>query len=251
MKEKSAISGSSGFIGSHLVQLLEQSGHEVIQLDRSGDVPPDVDVMYDLGAYGNMVGHKATPYRVYEANNLRIANTIERLDKKTKFIYMSTSSVSLPNQTYYSASKKATEEMLRVAHETEGLKIAIARPFSVYGVGEQWEHLIPKLLESCERGYRMPFVDWPKHDWIAVEDVADALVVIAEKGQFTGEVYEIGTGKEMTNEEVLQEVQKATGKEASLKTVEGMRDYDNKSWKANLERISTLGWKPKCPERNV
>jgi nucleoside-diphosphate-sugar epimerase len=236
--ERIAISGASGFIGSHLVDRFSSEQFE--RLGRDGVIPPNVDVIFDLAAYGNMAGHGGDAGRIYRANLMRIIEENEWVDNE-KWIYISTSSVVLPVQTPYSLSKKAAEEFLKHT----GKKVAIVRPFTVVGVGEQEDHLIPKLIDSCLNGTEMPFVKEPVHDFISVDDFVDALLVIKDNGLFQGEVYEVGSGKQTSNDEVRVLVEEATGKKANLQPVENMRAYDTKDWRANTERIYSLGWEAK------
>jgi nucleoside-diphosphate-sugar epimerase len=210
------------------------------KINRSGTIHGMFDVIYDMAAYGNLASQTQFPKQVYEANLMRVINTVNTMGN-AKLIYMSTSSVLLPVQTFYSASKKACEEYLKITDKP----IAIVRPFTVIGDREHHEHLIPQLIESCFTGKKMPFVPKPVHDFIDVEDLVDALLIIAKKGQFKGEVYEVGTGHETSNEEILKVVEKISGRKANLEIVDSMREYDNKSWRANPERIISLGWKPK------
>jgi nucleoside-diphosphate-sugar epimerase len=232
---KEAISGTHGFIGRRLHGVLPQAE----PLDRTGIIFPNVDVVYDIAGYGNMAHHTDVK-EIYNANLLRVITAMDYIGE-AKYIYISTSSVGLPVQTYYSASKKAAEEYLKVT----GKNVAIARPFSVTGVGEQEEHLIPKLIDSCLNGTHMNFVPEPVHDFIDVEDFCNALIAIRDKGQFKGEVYEVGSGKQTSNDEVRLMIEGITGKKANITVVDSIRNYDTKNWCANNERISALGWKPK------
>ena len=211
-------------------------------MDRTGNVSSGVDFVFDLAGWGNMAGHKAEAEPTYQANLMRVINTVNTMGD-ARLIFISTSSVTLPVQTYYSASKKACEEYLKVT----GKRVAIARPYTITGVGDQADHLIPKLIDSCLNGTEMPFVPEPVHDFVDVEDFVDALMFIREHGQFTGEIYDIGSGHQIRNEDVKDMVEKVTGKKANLKYVENMRAYDTKDWRANNERICSLGWKPTKP----
>jgi nucleoside-diphosphate-sugar epimerase len=219
------------------------------KLDREGNLPKKVNLIYDLAAYGNLAGHESLPEMTYQANTQRVAKIINeiiersKLGKKIKFIYVSTSSVSLPTQTFYSASKKATEEMIKLAVRDFGIDAVIVRPYTVIGQGEHLEHLIPKLINSCMWGTEIPFVESPVHDFIDVEDFVDALITVSKNGK-SGEVYEIGSGKQTTNLKIKKIVEKIVGYPAKVKVVKSIRNYDTKTWKANINKIKKLGWKP-------
>ena len=239
---KYAISGSSGFVGKHLSRRLGQFE----PLERDGIIPKDIDVVFDLAGYGNLASQTPDPRSIYQANLLRVAASLQEIiGTKTKFIYMSTSSVSLPAQTFYSASKKATEEMIQIAVREWGVKAAIVRPYTIIGQGEQREHFVPTLINSCISGKEMPFVERPVHDFVNVEDVIDALLLIAKKGKFQGEIYEVGTGQQFTNRYIRQMTERTLNCKANVKLVKSLRKYDTKKWKANNRSLRALGWKPK------
>lgn len=242
------LTGSHGFLatilGEHLVHFK--------RLGRKGEVPKGITFLYDFAAFGNMSWHTDIN-KIYKANLIRVINlTRNCILNDCKLVFVSTSSVKLSVQTPYSLSKKAAEEFIQYQVQSNGLKACIVRPFTIIGVGErvgervgeQKEHLIPRLIDSCLNGVEMPFVKKPVHDFLDVKDLSKALILIKDKGLFEGEIYEVGTGKQFSNDEVRSLVEKVTGKRANIRLVESMRPYDTKDWRANIERICGLGWSP-------
>ena len=220
------------------------SSGQVERLKRDGSLSPATDIVFDLAAYGNMIDQRDVT-RTYKANLMRIIDSTMYARRDAKIIYVSTSSVNLPEQTHYSNSKKAAEEYLSLRAKEGNNRVAIVRPYTVIGVGEQKDHLIPRLIESCLWGKEMPFVADPVHDFLDVDDFVDALLVIKDRGEFNGEIYEVGSGKQHSNQEVRGMVEKAIRRCANVRYVDNLRRYDTKNWCANNERIVSLGWKPK------
>lgn len=243
MKERFAISGSNGFLGKDLTRYLGKEN--VISMDR---LPQRVeaDVYFDLASFGNL-SHQTNYAEMYRANTWRVINqlqAIEDLDYDA-YVYVSSSSVTLPHQTYYSASKKATEQFLEVYARETNKPVVVVRPYSITGVGEQEQHLIPKLIHSCFTGEEIPFVGEPVHDFLDVEDFTRALLLISQNAKnYKGYVFPVGSGKMYTNEQVLQLVEKATQRKANIKRVESMRAYDTKEWMADGTLMYSLGWQP-------
>jgi len=230
-------------MGERLCKRLDQFSIEYTRLDRSGTVPNGVDFIFDLAGYGNIAGQDEVG-EIYKANLMRVIDTLYEAKRlESKYLFISTSSVLLPKQTPYSLSKRAAEEFLRYMVDTCSIKAAIARPYTIIGVGEQKQHLIPRLIDSCLNGTAMPFVSEPVHDFLDVDDFVDALWFIKEKGKFGGEVYDVGSGISYSNEEVLEIVEGLTQKKANVFEVDSLRSYDTKNWKADNGAIRKLGWR--------
>ncbi len=104
----------------------------------------------------------------------------------------------------------------------------IVRPYSVTGVGEQRQHLIPTLIRSSFEGEPMEFVPEATHDYIDVEDVVTGMMILS-KIEARG-IYEFGNRTPISNEEVRRMVEELTGKKANIVSVGRMREYDNPDW---------------------
>lgn len=230
--------GASGFLGKHLISKL---GGETVTVPH-GDIYDhafeDCQNFFYLSSYGNMAGHDDM-IEILEANIAQVGRVItgilEKSFKCDHFIYVSSSSVLLPVQTPYSRAKRAAEEMILAS----GISATIVRPFSVTGVGEQPQHLIPTLIRSCMEGEVIPFVAWPVHDFVDVSDVCDGLLLAAERKE-TG-IVELGSGDGFTNACIKEFVQEACGKPAKLDYAFFERPYDGTNWKCTNPMP---GWKP-------
>lgn len=235
------ITGANGFIGKHLTARLSEYKavpHKDIQ---STDFS-NADKVFFLSSYGNMASHKddAAVLRANISDLIHVINSVD-WDKIQSFVFISTSSVKLRVQTMYSRTKKAGEEILLAYMEKYHAPITIIRPFSVTGVGEQKEHLIPTLIRSTIENKPINLSPDPKHDFIDVEDVVDGILNLAEnraKG-----IFELGNGESYSNKEVLRLVEKAVGKEAWVSLVHGLRPYDTAClkmwWMFSDQRITS------------
>jgi nucleoside-diphosphate-sugar epimerase len=225
---ESYVTGANGFLGRHLFKRLPINSAAIEHEDIYGYPLEDFDNFYFLSTYGNLYHHQNEVGNMLDAN-IRDLNYVLRLILKDAlacetFLYMSSSSVTLPVQTSYSRMKRAGEEMV-LAMPFNG---CVVRPYSITGVGEQKEHLIPKLIRSCMEGEKMDFVPYPVHDYVDVADVVDGLLWLTEK-KMSG-IHEFGSCRPVSNEEVLAIVEKACGKKANLNVVKRMRDYDDSGW---------------------
>ncbi len=216
------ITGGSGFIARRLGRKLGSSDYINHEDIRGGDYS-DFRKIFFLSTYGNMAHHDNHPMMV-RANVMDVVQILNGF--RGWICYMSSSSVNLPVQTPYSRTKRAAEEILQALPE---LKSCIVRPYSVTGVGEQKEHLIPTLIRSCMEGEPMDFVPDATHDFVDVEDVVSGMMILS-KIEARG-IYEFGNGTAVTNEEVRRLVQEVTGKKANIrKVLVSLRDYDDQNW---------------------
>lgn len=236
-----------GFLGSTLKQQLVQSlpldythiPHKDIQ---TAEIKP-FDYFFFCSTYGNLASHTDED-AIFKANIedlLAVLRQIKNYPFKS-FVYVSSSSVRLKVQTTYSRSKKAAEEILLAFMERHNLPVCIIRPYSITGVGEQNEHLIPTLIRSCLDGEKISFVPTPTHDFIDVEDVAGGIINLAEHS--ARGIFELGTGKSYTNQQVLDLVEDITGKKANVNIVPSLRSYDNTNWVSNNFKARGYGWLP-------
>lgn len=233
------ISGANGFIGRHLANKLLKNGNCSIRSVPHNEIHNSfitVGRYYFLSTYGNMAYHNDF-HEMVEANVENIILSI--FGFHGWFCYMSSSSVLLPVQTPYSRTKRAAEEILQALPE---LKSCIVRPYSVTGVGEQREHLIPTLIRSCMEGEEMPFDPNPVHDFVDVSDIVDGLIYCADN-QITG-IVELGSGIATANIQIKELVEHFCQKKANVNIKHRLRSYDSPGWWC---RELPEWWMPKKP----
>lgn len=239
---KAIVTGSSGFLGKYLTAKLDNPT-TINHFKLPSAKIPNFEYFYFLSTYGNMYFHD-NDSQIVNANVSDLIKVLDQIDFNKQqfksFVFMSTSSVRLKRQTMYSRTKKAAEEILLSYMEKYDAPICIIRPFSITGVGEQREHLIPTLIRSCMTGEKVNFTPKPVHDFIDVEDVVSGVLNLSQhsaKG-----IFELGAGVSYSNQQVLDIVQEVTGKKANINIVDRLRDYDNQEWLSNNYRARMYGW---------
>jgi dTDP-glucose 4,6-dehydratase len=107
----------------------------------------------------------------------------------------------------YSASKAASDHLVRSWHRTYGLPILITNCSNNYGPYQFPEKLIPHIIVSAIQGKQLPvYGDGGQiRDWLHVEDHVKALWLVLQQGKI-GETYMIGGNAEKTNLEVVQNI---------------------------------------------
>lgn len=249
-KPKYLITGSHGFIGSAVIRHFLSKG-EVRSIPR--------DMLYDrwdlqryieayqpnfilhFAAYGN----HSTQIELGEIVEANIHCTLNLLEASKNvsyigFINTSSSSVTLPKQTFYSASKMATEYFCKAYDKP----IVSIRPASVYGEGEAAFRFIPTVVRSAKEKKIFDLVPQATHDWIYINDFIAGIDTVLEQIEgLIGEHIAIGTGESHTNLEIVQAIERIHGSKIEYNLVESMRSYDNEHWVTNNSLLKLLGWK--------
>ncbi|MDJ0994763.1 MAG: dTDP-glucose 4,6-dehydratase [Dinoroseobacter sp.] len=105
----------------------------------------------------------------------------------------------------YSASKASSDHLVRAWHETYGLPVVMTNCSNNYGPFHFPEKLIPVVILKALAGEPLPIYGDGSNirDWLYVEDHADALLLVVQKGA-VGRSYNIGGENERTNLELVK-----------------------------------------------
>ena len=107
----------------------------------------------------------------------------------------------------YSASKASSDHLVRAWAETYGLPVVLTNCSNNYGPFHFPEKLIPVVILSALAGKPIPIYGKGENvrDWLYVQDHADALLLVLEKGAF-GRSYNIGGENERSNLELVKTI---------------------------------------------
>jgi dTDP-glucose 4,6-dehydratase len=107
----------------------------------------------------------------------------------------------------YSASKAASDHLVRAWHETYGLPVVLTNCSNNYGPFHFPEKLIPVVILNALSGKAIPVYGAGENvrDWLFVEDHADALLTVLEKGAL-GRSYNIGGENEARNIDIVRTI---------------------------------------------
>lgn len=105
----------------------------------------------------------------------------------------------------YSASKAASDHLVRAYHHTFGLPVTTSNCSNNYGPYHFPEKLIPLLIVNILGGKPLPVYGDGKNvrDWLYVRDHARAIEAVIERGR-DGEVYNVGGKNEWTNIDIVR-----------------------------------------------
>jgi UDP-glucose 4-epimerase len=154
---------------------------------------------------------------------------------------------------FFGATKAAGSLLVTAAAVRRSMRAADVRAFQVYGPLDHPGRLVPSALRAARSGETLPLTaPGCRRDWVYVEDVVDAVVRAATADHLPqGQVLNIGTGRQTANEELVDEVERVTGRPVAVDVgAHPGRPWDTASWVCDpsLAR-DLLGWEAKVDLR--
>ncbi|MGH2739544.1 MAG: NAD-dependent epimerase/dehydratase family protein [Actinomycetota bacterium] len=168
------------------------------------------------------------------------------LEYPERAVALSESEPSQPG-TFRAAVKAASTLLCLGMAQGGALPVVVLRPFYVYGPWDAPSHLIPTALRSAFTGEELPLTrSTYVHDPVYVEDVVDACIRAATSDAVVGEVVNVGSGREWSNQEIVREVEAATGRKIKIRPgAFSPRPADRAHWVADIHKAKRLlGWEP-------
>jgi dTDP-glucose 4,6-dehydratase len=167
------------------------------------------------------------------------------LDSKEKFNEKTPYNPRSP----YSASKAASDHLVRAYYVTYGLPITISNCSNNYGPYQFPEKLIPLAITNIIEGKKVPIYGDGLYvrDWLYVEDHCKALDLILHKGK-VGETYFIGgLTEDIPNIEVVRKILKIMGRDESYVEYVKDRPGHDRRYAIEWSKINReISWKPEA-----
>jgi dTDP-glucose 4,6-dehydratase len=154
----------------------------------------------------------------------------------------------------YSASKAASDHLVRAYHHTYGLPVLTTNCSNNYGPRQFPEKLIPLVILNALKGAPLPVYGDGQNvrDWLYVEDHCDGICTVLDRG-IPGQTYNIGGRQEMSNLEVVRQIcailddlKPAQRPYESLITFVKDRPGHDRRYAMDIAKIEReLGWLPR------
>lgn len=270
MTKLAAVTGADGFIGSHLVEHLVESGYRVRALtqynsfgtwgwldslepaflDNVDVMPGDirdpasvlsltsgVDSVFHLAALIAIPYSYQAPRSYVETNVLGTLHVLEavRAHGTPRLVHTSTSETygtartvpisedhPLQTQSPYAASKLAADKLVESYHASFDVPAVTLRPFNTFGPRQSARAVIPTVVSQIAAGaesIQLGMLD-PTRDFTFVKDTAAAFATLgaAPADRVVGEVFNAGTGAEISIGRLAEEIARLMGREVAIRS---------------------------------
>jgi len=251
------VTGSSGFIASHLIPKLESLGHDVIEMDMKGvggdcsaygdclENIIDTEIVIHLASFIDVQESIQKPF-VYFQNNLGgLVNMLNASlgNKVKRFIFASSAAADNP-QSPYGLTKLCGEQWCDLFTKCYGLSTVSLRFFNVYGKGTN-KGVIPLWINKIKKGEN-PVINGDgeqTRDFVYIDDVVDA-IICAMNCDATG-VYEVGPGIDISILELCDTLLTEMKSDNSIEFRDALRGELKESCAKDMRRTKKcLGWNP-------
>ena len=266
MKDSILITGATGFIGKHLIKKIpnyniavDHNGKNIDLRIRSKVLKiKRADIVIHLA--GKIPSKKNYSENIFfEHNVLGTLNILEYCVKKKikKMIFVSSYVYGIPKKNpinenhlvkphnIYAKSKVLSEELCKIYSEKYQIQIIILRPFNIYGNLQKDNSLISNIIKSIKNNNQITiFNKNNKRDYLFIDDLIDAIIKLIDyKCEF--EIFNIGSGKSYSFENVIKLFEKNTKKKIKRKYEKSKINNISKI-QADINKIKKeIDWDPK------
>jgi len=263
---KVQVFGGKGFVGSAFVKKCKDNGINCIVNDRDDYKVKEHDIVYMISTVSNY-NVKTDPYIDIDTNLTILMKVLEQCKNNSNitfnfisswFVYGETEmpaheeSYCKPNG-FYSITKRCAEQLVISYCETFGIKYRILRLANVAGSGDKkaspQKNALQHMINELKAGRSVNVYDGGNlfRDYIHVNDVADAINVIIEKGE-VNTVYNVGNGKPLLFKAMIEYAKAKIGGDGELNSIQIPQFHKTvqvRSMWMLSDKLKSLGYEPK------
>jgi len=265
---KIAITGSSGFIGKHLINALKTEKYNILEIDTAVGIDllkvkdlksiPKFDIIIHLAAKIFVPTSFRNPYDYYFNNYVSTLNILELARKyAAKVIFFRSylygkplylpidESHPLNPHNPYAQSKLICEKLCEGYSRDFNVPIVIFRPFNIYGYGQNESFIIPTIINQLMKGKLSLKDPRPKRDYIYIDDVISAILLAIKYEGNTLEIFNLGSGKSYSIYELTKIIIDLSNSDAEVVFTNELREGEVLDTKSdNSKIISEMKWEP-------
>ncbi|MCG8699348.1 MAG: GDP-mannose 4,6-dehydratase [Bacteroidales bacterium] len=267
-RKRIAITGSTGFLGSHVKSALEANGYQIIEVCRAtGYDITNAESMKKLDQFDVMI-HSAAKVFVPDSYkdsesfyHTNVSGTINCLESsknhKADFIYISSYVYGTPQYfpidekhptsvwNPYAATKLIGEELVQSYCQSFEMNACTLRIFNLYGKGQNPNFVIPRVIDGIKKGKLELFTGTPRRDFIYVKDVVSFIEKCLATEFTKNNIYNLGYGKSYSIDELVNITLQLMGSDIKPIYSEEKRQTDLDDVIANIDKArEEMHWKP-------
>jgi len=243
---RALLTGSTGFVGRRLLNILSASGYKIRLLSRRSDpnfetiicdfeqetisqsAVESVDVVFHLAGFTHDMRDASKVKHLYQKINVDATVQLAKLAIESgvkRFIFVSSvkaggSAVAgqcmteedqgEPEGVYGKSKREAELKLLKIGSES-GMHVSIIRPSLVYGPNAKGN--LQLMLSGIENGWFPPLPETGnRRSMIHVDDLVRAILLVADDGRANGEIFIATDGTPYSSREIYNPMCKISGK---------------------------------------
>jgi len=247
------VTGATGFVGQHLIKCLKLDGYnikvisrkpmlgaEVIICDFLKDDIPDnalkgIDIVFHLAGYAHDLKSESGIEQTYQKINVNVTADLLSLSAKhnvKKFIFVSSVKAggnpikgkcaaeedqSDPAGIYGETKREAELKILETGRKS-GVHVSILRPALIYGPKVKGN--LQLMMQGIKKGWFPPLPETGnRRSMIHVDDVVQALLLLASNQQSNGEIFIITDGRTYSSRDIYEIISSTLGRRIPRWTV--------------------------------
>jgi len=264
-KLKILVTGSSGFIGKHLIKRLNDydamrnSGYYSFNIFKNIKKKiASVDIVIHLGG--------KTPYSdklsFLDFLDFNFKSTLKILEfcirkKVKKMIFVSSYVYGKPTKkiinelhsvkphSEYTMSKYLSEQLCDFYSRIFGLNVIILRPFNIYGKGQRKGFFIPNIVNAVKTGKKVVVINKKsKRDFLYVGDFVDLIANLIGI-DLKNEIFNVGYGRSYSFEDITKKIEKISKKKIHLEYIDNPSTFIPDITSDITKIRKKTGWIPK------
>jgi UDP-glucose 4-epimerase len=266
---KIAVTGSFGFVGSHLAKRLKALNQDVIDIDIKKGIDitdrqqlesvEHFNILFHLAAKSYVPDSYKDPRSFFHLNIIGTLNALEMCRLyKARMIFISSYLYGSPQYlpidenhpivafNPYAQSKLISEQLCQSYNRDFQTPVIIVRPFNLYGPGQDENFLIPTIIKQAKSGKIVLNDPAPKRDFLYIDDFIDLLVKLIDNQNTDCQIFNAGSSKSFSVREIAEIICRLINKNISIKFTNQKRPNEIADTVADTSKAKELlGWQPR------
>lgn len=263
------ITGSSGFIGTHLKRKLNKKGVKVYCFDRKDGLEiskpkdfeklPRTEVVFHLGAVSGYKDSNKDTNLAYKVNVAGTVNVLEYCRRVgAKLMFPSTYVYGKPHDeykkeadktstsTHYAHTKLLGERLCQFYSRVFKVNTLIIRTSNVYGVGQDNKYIVPVIVNHILKGKALTLTKPEiERSYIHVSDVVSAYVRLAKAKTKSGEIFNVAANKPTSLDSLVKQIERVAQTKSRVDYTGESRPNDVDFNRFDISKLKQkLNWEP-------